>query len=30
MSKPASQISGTYLGRIDAQTETGNTALPKV
>jgi hypothetical protein len=30
MSKPASQISGTYLGKIDAQTETGNTALIKV
>jgi hypothetical protein len=30
MSKPASQISGTYLGKIDAQTGTGNTALIKM
>ncbi|KKM06977.1 hypothetical protein LCGC14_1738570 [marine sediment metagenome] len=30
MSKPASRTSGTYLGRIDAQTETGNTTLIKI
>ncbi len=30
MSKTASQISGTYLGRIGAQTGTGNTALIKM
>ena len=30
ISKPASRISGTYLGGIGAQTETGNTVLIKI